>query len=180
MAPLNPNNTPRYLIDYTSYAEPHVLQVRFATTELEADIDVALLGIADAMKPLMATSDSILGSRKIAAGSNISIPFPVVGLDGAGTGVTGALVPEMKTSFFSVTGKDATGRDVRVTLFSVFAEDFPSYRQPIGVVAPIYSNWWDACQGTPSAPTVTINDEIPFWNPYINRGNNSYFQRKTR
>ena len=175
MAPLPDNGTPRLYIDYTSGGQRHTMDIRLAAGSTTADAVSAYAAIVPAMVDLMPLTDSVVGARFSASGSNLSFPLPVASEAGTNVDVPD---PDNKPSFVSVTGRDALGRRVRVTFFSAYF-DTSAYGfrldNPTGLEAALHN----AITGA-TVDARTISGAVPVWNPYLNVGSNAYFQRKAR
>ena len=175
MAPLPDNNTPTLFLDYTSGGQNHTAEVRLPSAATTSTASAAAATIAAVMKNTMLTSDTIKGARFRAQGSTFSFPVSVTAT--AGT-IAGTADPDLKPAFYSFTGRSSDGRRVRFTVFTNYVNTMTDgYRDatPAAAFASVL-----AALGSSGADARTISGLAPTWNPYVNFGNNAYYQRKTR
>lgn len=175
MAPLADNLTPRLFIEYTSMGHEHTMLIRLQGGATGADAITAYNEITAILKSGMHTSDSFTGARFSAAGSNLSFPLSVTAV--AGTGST-SVGEDNKPNFVSWTGRSLQGRRVKITFFTGQTGEITGFRwgtPPAGWLANMLSYLDLDAEGI-----VAADGGIPVWNPYVNMGVNSYYQRKFR
>lgn len=175
MAPLNPNNTQRFWLRYTSKLVEHELEFRLNETKTAADGATAATALANALKTFLPTADSFLSLRRSAPGSNLS--FPVAFTPIAGTNSTAAADDNIP-SFLSIVGRSALGRRVRMTVFSPYDYNDPNYRINRSESGGIDA-WLDVVED-PSYGFVAVDDVNVIWNQYGNVGYNAYWIRERR
>lgn len=179
MAPLPPNSTGVYFVDYATNGIQHTLQVRYSPT---AGIDGAA-GYAElfinALASVRHNDWSIIGARVRPAGSNITLPALPPSLEGAGTGTS--LAPFYNPRFVSFIGRGVVdGRRVRVNVFGLAVPQDDDYR----LTGPLGSPWSTAIAVLEAASAagsfITIGGSDVEWYDYVNIGFNSYWERQAR
>lgn len=175
MAPMDPNNTQRFWVDYTTCGFGHTLLCRAGSTVTASDAG----GIIGAF--LAAFSGDIYqltidGFRSANPGSNISVPqiWPGASTYGSGAGPKNATA-----NFYDFIGRGATGKRVRTGVFgaktTVTNED---YRISVGEQAFVAD-----CLAALTADAdifLDIDYEVPVWKNYCNSGTNAYWRNKIR
>ncbi len=175
MAPLPVSNTPRLFIDYTSVGQEHTAVIRLPLSAGTSEAIDAYNGMKAALLAITYTSDAIQGARFAGLASNLTFPLSVIG--GVGT-LSGTPDPDYKPNFASWTGRGGTGRRCRFTWFTAFVTPVSDgYRDdtPNAQFSAVRTALLSA-----SVAAVDISGMTVFWNPYVNFGVNSYFQRKAR
>lgn len=174
MAPLPPNSTKRYWLDYSTDNGSHSMLCRVADGVLDSEaadsIDAFLTAIVGTICEI-----TITAFRVAQLGSNIStlLTWPHAATYGA---VPQALINA--PSFFDFVGRTHLGRRARVFLYACSSVSQADYRYQPGEDADL-----DAARAVLVAAADTflaIDGEHPVWHPYINTGLNSYYQRKAR
>lgn len=175
MAPLPPNSTARYFLDYETCGFDHTLIMRaHGTRDDEAAVEM-IVSILDAIHDLI-FEYNILGWRYQADVSDVSEELTWTG---ATTYGGSAGVAYQTAQYIDFVGRSADGRRVRAAFFgTTFSEQGNDYRvspteQPaVGDVIGILSS---------SDPYfVTVSSEIPSWKNYANCGVNAYWRNKVR
>lgn len=175
LPPLAANNTNRMFIKYTSGGVQHEAVIRLMQSAAQDKATALFNALLPKLQAITFTTDSIIGARWQGFGSLFSFPMAVTGGAGtlAGTGSKG-----QHPEFVSWTGRSGDGRRVRFTWFTQ-AMDVPAgdYRveQPGTAYTDIRAILADQLH-----QVVTISNQFPVWNTYLNYGVNSYFQRKIR
>lgn len=174
MTALPPSNTRRYFLDYVTCGEQHTLVMRTADTVSSDDASMKFATFLTAMSPAI-YSLQVVRLRECVTGSNVSIPAEYTGTEEFGSGV-GPRVAVPNT--WSFTGKDASGRRVRIELFGrnvglnddyrLFGVDDTTIEATIAELESDGDYW------------KTIAGNVPFWNQYANEGVNAYWQRELR
>jgi hypothetical protein len=172
MAPLNPNNTPRFKVFYTNVGQQHVSQVRGTSSpsSLGSQFDVLMT----ALSPILyaTTIDKV---EYAPSGSNI---FNIVtsGIEGNTYG-SGAGSTAVAPYFIDFIGRSTGGRRVRMSVFGVTILGLDYKFQP-GEDANV-----DAAILVPQASALdwlAIDGIKPTWYSYADAGVNAYYQRKNR
>jgi len=178
LPPLDPANTPRGYIQYTSGGITHHMSFRTDVGGTFIDITNMANDIVPTMLPLMDPGDSVLTLEASNAGSNIRFPLLAYGLPG--TAVGGVNNELNRTAALSVTGKSTGGRIVSATLFTILAGAYVDTRLPIGVVASNVADWYAEVTDNSSYKLRAIDGNFVTWNGYINVSRNAYWQREQR
>ena len=175
MAPLPPNSTKRYYLDYDVASKQHTLIARCDSAVTAAQASTYFDNFLSALSPVL-FQWTVLGMRVSAAGSNISVPasFTGTGLYGTGTGT-----PADSGGYASWVGRSGAGVRGRVTVF--------------GSTVTATGGNWRAAPGentTLDAALVELRAPVDFWwavdalkinfNSYTNNGYNAYWRNHTR
>ena len=175
MAPINPNNTQRFFVDYTTCGEAHTLLCRAGSTVTAADAGAtiaAFLATLDSQLRLV----TITGFRSAAPGTNITVPETWPGDatygDGAGSHFETA-------QYLDFVGRGSTGHRVRVAVFGAInshvGDDYRMTSAESTVVA-------DALAALTSDGDIflDVDYQVPVWHTYANLGVNAYWRNKVR
>lgn len=172
MAPLNPNNTPRFKVEYTVNGQGHTMEFRSSASPsaIGTFVDDLLTALGNKIFAL------IIGVVTYApSASNIFNPV-TTGIEGNtyGSGA-GAVVDVPK--YFNFIGRSTGGRRVRFAVFGA-GIDGADYR----VYGSEDTNIDDALTVVDgfSANLQAIDGLTPVWKPYVNMGYNAYWQREVR
>jgi hypothetical protein len=172
MAPLPPNGTPRYKVNYTITSFQHSFQVRshVSPSAIGTFLDAFLTALADALYGL------IVQTVEFAAdGSDIFLPV-ATGIEGNVYSVGSPTVTEVP-HFYGFIGRSAAGRKWHLDVFGARTLGI-DYRLNAGENADV-----DAAiavlQGA-GATLVGIDDAVVTVYGYANCGANAHFQRKVR
>lgn len=164
MAPLAADSTPRLFLTYSVGGEDHIQQVRYPPSGSQSaaiSTLVEMWAFLDAVLYLC-TIQKLEYSN---TGSSVRIP-----LVWPGNPDYGASAPPAGTEskFFSVVGKDSTGRRVRLEQWGVTQAIPSNWRLNVGVNTDM-DNWFDHVQQAYLDVTlVTIADNPAFFNQYYN------------
>lgn len=175
LPPLPDNNTDRILIQYTSFGQQHVAELRVADGISPATAIDVYNGYANLMKALITTSDVITGARFAEKGTLVSFPLTVSAVQGTNAGAPPA---DNKPNFISIVGRSPTGYRTRFTVFTGVYGEASKYRMYPGEGAAAFAllNYMKA-----DTNTFFAKDGVKaIINNYINLGVNSYFQRRQR
>lgn len=182
MAPLPPNTTGRYWVDYLANGREHTVMFRFPAPGVDGDVPPAFVAaVSDflqSMEPFMPTDWQLLGARVSAPGSSVSLPGP------APAAVTGAANPQPNEApgYITFVGRSATGRRVRVSLLGAGvtpageAGTYNDYRATAAENAQVAT----AIAQLDEVASVGIDGADVTWYTYVNLGYNAYWQRKVR
>lgn len=179
LPPLDPSNTRRLFIVYTSGGEEHNMMLRVAPAISAGTIEDTIDAVALAMAPLMDPTDNVIRVDDCAAGSNIRFPLFPIGY--AGTAGSSTPTDQTKSAFISMTGKGTDGRLTRVSFYIMTAANFNETRVNLGVLGAAYVDWYNAIDNNPFGVAFrTIGGAIPTYNNYINIARSAYWQREFR
>jgi len=179
LPPLPPESTRRIYIVYTSGLVEHTQVLRIPPGVSAGTLDDYINEINAAQVPLMDPIDSIIRVDESAAGSNIRFPLFPVGL--VGTALSALNNDKTRSAFVSMTGKGTDGRLVKTSFYCLQAEGFVDTRQPLGVVAAVWADWYNAVAfSTTGLAPRTIGGAVATWNAYINTALSAYWQRENR
>jgi len=177
LPPLEPSNTARIQVLYTSGEFEHTAEIRVATTPSESSAAATAQALADLMGPAMATGDSTFEARLIPEGTNVYTALAHTPVDGSGA-ATGE-VDVRESAFISFTGRSNDGRRTRFTLFTQRVGGIAKFRQSYSEAASVFTDILDFL-GEQSPVVTTISGAESHWHQYVNFGFNSHFQRKQR
>ncbi len=175
LAPISPDNTQRFWVDYTVCGYQHTIQMRAGSTVEASDASAQ-------MAALFAVFDSSLyecaidGFRSAAPGTSISVPETWTGDASYGSG---AGSPHKTAWYYGLIGRGPTGRKVRVYLFGAILEDYGGdYRISSAENALV----GDAITALTSDGDMwlDVDYQVPVWHTYINVGPNAYWRNKIR
>jgi len=175
MAPISPDNTQRFFLDYDTCGYGHTLLCRAGSTVIAADAGAtiaAFLAAIDANFRLL----TIPGFRNALPGSNITTP---VTWPGAATYGSGAGVKYETAQYWDFVGRGATGHRVRVSLFGAIASFAGDNYRVLPGEAPAVT---DAITALTSDGDIflDVDYEVPVWHTYANCGVNAYWSNKVR
>ena len=172
MAPLSPDNTPRFRVHYTVSGHQHDFQLR--SHDSPSFIGGFLTNFLGALTGL--TFASVLDFVDFAtAGSSVYNPV-TTGVEGMTWGVgpgSTIQVPE----FVNFIGRTSGGRRVRVAVFGM-GVDSVDYRWQAGENAGIDNAIAELV--TMGSHLRGIDDLTPIWKSYANAGFNAYWQKAVR
>lgn len=172
MAPLPPNGTPRFKVEYTVNSQGHTLELRSGSSPSAVGTFVDDLLTALGTKIYQIT----IGVVSFApSGSNIFNPV-TSGIEGNTYG-SGAGALRDVPKYFDFVGRSTGGRRVRFAVFGA-GIDGSDYR----VYGSEDTNIADALLVVDGFKTnlQAIDGLQPVWKPYVNMGFNSYWQRAVR
>lgn len=179
LPPLDPSNTRRLYIVYTSGGVEHNMMLRVAGAISAGTIEDTIDAVALAMAPLMDPTDTVIRVDDCAAGSNIRFPLFPIGYNG--TAGSSSPTDQTKSAFISMTGKGTDGRLTRVSFYIMTAANFADTRVALGVVAAPYADWYNSISSNPFGVAFrTIGGAIPTYNNYLNIARSGYWQREFR
>jgi hypothetical protein len=174
MAPINPNNTGRYFVDYTCGPQEHTSVCRANAVVSPAGFGTLIDAILTGAAPIM-YAITLNRVRWAAAGSNVS-NIVTTGFEGT---VYGTATPPTNDvpKYLNFVGRSPGGRRVRFALFS-FENDISSYRLHSAedlAIAYVVS----LLNSSPNA-FLAVDGLKAQWYPYANTGFNAYWQREVR
>lgn len=175
MAPLPPESTRRWFLNYTTCGFQHTLEMRSADTVDETQASTALDAFLSALSSLL-RAVTINSLATAAQGSTITVPAAWGGASSYGSGGGSRFETANMIDFV---GRTIEGRRSRAGVFGcVVASDNGDYRA-------------QATEETAIADALTalladaecflaIDGNVPFWNQYANLGPNAYWRNKVR
>ena len=172
MAPLPPNGTARFRINYATNSEAHDFQVRSAASPsaVGSDVDAFLTALSAAL-----FSFEITTVEFAASGSNIFLPV-TTGIEGNTYGASVGLV-EQRPWFYGFQGRGATGRKWHLDVFGAISLGTNYIWQPGEYT--VMDNAVAALQAF-GADLIDIAGEQVTVYTYVNAGANGHWQRKQR
>lgn len=175
MAPISPDNTYRWWVDYTSCGEQHTLMCRSGSTVVASDAGATIAAFFAAHDSAIYET-TIDGFRSAPSGTNFSVPEVWPGASSYGTG-TG---PKYAAAwYYDYVGRGNTGHRVRVALFgAILVQVGNDYR-----ITPAEQGFvGDALAALTSDGDIflDVDYEVPIWKQYANCGVNAYWRNKLR
>lgn len=175
MAPISPDNTQRFFVDYTVCTYQHTVLCRAGSTVTAADAGATMAALFAAFdSAIFATT--IDGFRSAAPGTNITVPevWP-----GAASYGVGAGQPADTANCYDMIGRGPTGHRVRVGLFgAILSRDGGDYRMSAAEDALVANAI--AVLTSDGDIFLDIDYQVPVWKNYINLGPNAYWRNKVR
>jgi len=175
MAPISPDNTQRFFLDYTTCGYQHTLLCRAGSTVEASDAGGTIAAFLDAIDAEFRLL-TIDGFRSAAPGTNITVPevWPGAATYGAGAGQAFE-----SAHYMDFVGRGPTGHRVRVAVFGmVNASAGSDYRLTAAENALVSAA---IAELTSDAQIfVDIDYEVPIWHAYANVGVNAYWRNKIR
>lgn len=175
MAPLPPNTTYRWFVDYRWQGGQHVMQFRTPAPLSDSDVATEIRGFLLAIAPALHTSWTTMQLRRSAAGSLLSFPVAMAAVVGTNTF---SPTPLQYPRFISWVGRGPTGRRTRITVYGAEPSVSDDFRLTAGENAAIQAGV-DYLQHA-DRTFVTIGGDEPIWAEYANAGYNAYYQRQRR
>lgn len=177
LPPLDPDNTPRGAVAYTSGGIGHLMEWRMPIGSTVEQMETKAQDLANLLAPFMAIGDSATGAFRWVAGSNISIPVTITPV--AGTATAPTRTDQTDAACISYTGRSTDGRKVRITIFSQIFDAVKTTRFPLAGAPSVYQDFMDELESN-DTPTATISGAVPLWKQYVNVRRNSYWQNQGR
>lgn len=174
MAPLPPESTARYFVDYIQGTVEHTLMVRVGPSVALSEFDPVMMNVFSTLAPLVVTT-LISGVRYAAIGQPFSNPVPSE-LAGDYFG-TGAPTPEQMASYIDFVGRSPTGRRARLTFFGVDAglSGFRYTPQEHAAIGTLVNTFNDALN-----IFLAIDGSKPTFKNYGNTGIHAYWTKELR
>lgn len=182
MAPLPPDSTPRYFLDYVANGRAHTVQFRYTSldnAEPGSDILTDWQDILVEVGEFMPTDWAPVGHRWAAAGSNVS--NPVTAALPALVGQMG-IYPALAPAFLSFVGRGADGRRVRLSFLgcTMSPANLVNNNNDYRLSSAENANVEQIVSMLNETPFTTISGTIPSWKQYANLGFNAYWQQQVR
>lgn len=174
LAPLPPESTLRYFIDYVS-GERHTLMIRAEAALGPSGFGTAMDDFFTEIGPLM-NSFAIEQVRVAVAGSNVS-NVVVSGIEGNTYGAGGVTSGNDRSKFLGFVGRSTAGRKVSFRVYSV-ADINGSYRLDPSE-APNIGTAVAILNGTANLG-LAVDGIKALWKSYANTTDDGYWQRRLR
>lgn len=176
LAPLPPDNTVRWWLNYSVAGIGHTLQMRGTEFATDANALNAYNALLDELDPVLASNATFLSVDRADQGSNVR--NPVIGFvprSGAGAFTT---TGDSRAFQISFTGRSDDGRKVKYLMWGVGVTSDGDFRWEPGDIAYLD----DALATFPANNKVwaTISGLIPVMHPYTNYGYNDHTVRSLR
>jgi len=175
MAPISPDNTQRFFVDYTVCGYQHTMLMRAGSTVAASDASATLAALFDVYSDSVFAM-SIDGFRSALPGTNITVPETWLGDTSYGSGAGAA---SDTANYMDAIGRGSTGHRVRVGIFgSKIVTSGGDYRIAagenalVGLVVAVLTSDADMF--------LDVDYEIPVWKSYLNCGVNAYWRNKVR
>jgi hypothetical protein len=175
MAPLPPENTNRYFLDYEGPMGKRTMQFRSPGILTTNEMVSGITSFINVIKPMVYSAVTFTGLRFAATGSNISNPVAWTPITGTAAGTQNA---SDYPKFVSFIGRSLGGRRVRIYVYGVNVQVSDDYRL-VGTENATVNAGKDFLNG-PSGIFSAIDGQKPVWKAYGNTGYNAYHQRKRR
>lgn len=172
MAPLNPNNTPRFKVFYSNAASDHVQEWRshVSPAAIGVHIDALWSALGGGIYTTLITEVQYAPS-----GSDI-FNSVVTGIEGNSYG-TGSATAQFAAWYFQFIGRSSGGRRVRMACFGAQGIG-TNYRFSPGESAQIDAAI--AVLVAAGSDLRCIDDLTPVWKSYANAGVNAHWQKAMR
>jgi hypothetical protein len=174
MAPLPPNSTRRYFLNYTVGGLQHTLQMRTVEAVTDAGAAFALDQFMDILSPALFLV-TINNLERANLGSNIRNVIPWTG------NLTYGIAPQDdhdRPNFISFVGRSPGGRRVRATVFGWNGPDDANYRYVQGENVQVDNAY--AHLNLASGTWIAVDGQEALFHLYGNYGFNAYWQRAVR
>lgn len=184
MAPLPPNSTRRFFLDYTTGRYQHTFQMRTANGITAAGADAVFADFVNAFLGLTCAGWAVLGGRVQEAGSNITLPanFPLSQALSS-PNVSDPLPENQEPRAVTYVGRGAvSGRRVRVAVYGLLGNTPNRYRYlATGVPGDVTTDVLTALRdGGGNDCWLSIGGDVPYWLDYADVNYNSYWEAAVR
>lgn len=176
MAPIDPNNTPRFWLDYSDGLHNHSQMWRCADNTQFEELMIVVNAFWNAIDSSF-YEITILGARVALRLSDISSP---IAWTGSNTFGTGAITPFNSPRELRWEGRDAGGAKVSWSAYGFSGGGPGTYRFLAGEVAALDDGTSQIQGGIDDGIIVTAAGLAPILKTYINFNFNSYWERKQR
>lgn len=175
MAPLPPDNTPRYFLDYDTCGHGHTLMCRVNSTAVAADVAATISAFLTDLAPNLYLL-TVTGFRFADAGTNVSLPVTWTGDATYGDDVG----PEYASGqYYDFVGRSPGGRRVRVAVFGAISLQVgDNYRISVAESTDMQDALAELVSDVDHF--LAIDFGTPIWNQYANSGVNAYWRNKIR
>lgn len=175
MAPLSPDNTQRFYLDYSTCGFDHTLLCRAGSTVVAADAGATIAAFLDAIGGNFRLI-TVTGFRSSAPGTNLS--FSEV-WPGAATYGSGAGLAYETAQYWDFVGRGSTGRRVRVSVFGAIGYFGGTDYRITPAEAPDITDGLAALTSDGDI-FLDIDYQVPIWHNYVDSGVNAYWRNKIR
>jgi len=174
LAPLDPNNTARFFLDYSCSGKDHTAIVRFSGATSPSDFGSTMNALLNTIASHL-YQITILGGPFSAKGSDVALPV-TSGVEGNTYGSTDA-IPQVIPYYLRFQGRSAGGRRCSFELYTTKFSD-ANFRVTSGESSDV-GDAVDILNGEPSL-FCGIDGESVTWYPYVNIKASSYWTRQIR
>lgn len=175
MAPLSPDSTKRWFLDYTTCSTDHTLEMRSvdSVTDIEASaaFDVFLTAIESQIYEMTVT-----GMRFADVGSNITLPAT---FSGALTYGSDDGPKDHGAVYVNFIGRSTGGRRVRAGVFGGRNFSLAGDYRVSDADSTVVGDGVSALTGNPDV-WEAIDGRTVIWHRYFNIGTNAYWRNKIR
>lgn len=176
MAPLPPESTARFYLDYSDGINQHTLVARAGATAGSIEANFYFDALLAALDTILYTI-TIVGLRVSSDNSNVTNPMVWTGPASYGSGtMTGENAPR-ELRFL---GRSADGRRVSASVYGYQGTTPAIYRLLASGVTPIADAITALEDAGTGATFLTISTQVPVWKPYASFNFNSYWEAEQR
>jgi len=175
MAPISPDNTQRFWVDYSVCGHDHSLLMRAGSTVVASDASATMAAFLAALDGQLFLL-TVTGFRSAAPGTNITVPETWLGAASYGSGAGSEY---QSAWYYDFVGRGATGHRARAAVFGVVQlasganyRITPAEATAVGDALDVLVSDGDMF--------LDIDYEVPVWHQYANSGANAYWRNKIR
>lgn len=176
MAPLPPESTARFYLDYSDGVNAHTLVARVGAGVSSSSVNVILDAFLSALEPILYLI-TIIGLRVSSDNSNVTNP---VSWTGPATYGSGSMTGENAPREMRFLGRSGDGRRVSVSIYGYSGTTPAIYRLLASGVAPVAAAIVELENAAASDVFFTISTLPPVWKPYASFNFNSYWEAEQR
>lgn len=178
LPPLDPDNTPRGYITYTSGGVEHTYSFRAPLGSTTTEIQAKANALSPAMQACMDPNDDIIKGEYSNQGSNIRFPLTI--LLGPGNGASAPVNDKSQASFVSFGTKCQDGRLVNYFFYFLNAQYYTSARIAYGDLAPEVQALFDAQDSGGGYGNIGIGGLPGTLRGYANTKESTYWNEQGR
>lgn len=180
MAPLPPESTARFWLDYNTGRVDHTAMVRLGTGGTEANGLSFFSQFLAALQPVLASTFLVRGARFAPAGQLFSLPVDLGALATfTGTDTSNMDVVNEPREWVWVGRGQTTGRRWEISFYGLDIPTPDTYRVSVGAGEGVLGNARDVLVEFEGV-LVTIGGDAFNVYPYVNVNNNSYWETQAR
>lgn len=180
MAPLTPNVTQRYWLDYTTGITEHSAMIRIGEGGGDAQALSFFSQFLAALQPVLSDEFAVLGVRRAALGSNVSFPVAIGALSTfTGTDTDSPLPVDAPKEFVWVGRGIVTGRRWKLSMYGIQLPFPPDYRYSGPIFPTGLGDAIDVLQEFDGIIVAIDGGPITVYE-YVNVNNNSYWESEAR
>lgn len=176
MAPLPPESTARFYLDYSDGTNNHTLVNRVGAGVNASDVAGTLNEILLALSPSLYLL-TVLGLRVSSDGSNITNP---VSWGGSATFGSGEMPVANAPRELRFQGRSPDGRKVSVSIYGYKGTTPDTYRILSGDNDDVDATVLEFQEASAGSQFLTISTQVPVWKTYASFNFNSYWEREAR